>query len=71
MRQTLLIFTTILALAPASGMYAGTTRDDCVRLERQREQIVQQLRRPHSVSQANRLHARLREVRSRIAHGCR
>ncbi|HMV71937.1 MAG TPA: hypothetical protein PKC08_07145 [Pseudomonadales bacterium] len=71
MRQTLLIFTTILALLPASGMHARTSSDDCVRLERQREQIVQQLRRPHSVNQANRLHARLREVRSRIAHGCR
>ncbi len=42
MRQTLLVFTAILSLAPGTGMHAGTTSDDCVRLERQREQIVQQ-----------------------------
>ena len=43
----------------------------CERLEAERDRIYAQLRKPHSVSRARTLKARLREIRSRLAHECR
>ena len=45
--------------------------DDCARWERQIETVQQQMRRSHTAAQGNRLRARLRDLRARVAHGCR
>lgn len=66
-----LVFLMLLAFFPGGALHAIEREDDCRRFERQREQLVRQLRRPHSASQANRLHERLRKVRLYIAHQCR
>jgi hypothetical protein len=45
--------------------------DQCARWEAQYDSVQQQLRRPHSAAEGNRLRARLRSLRERIAHDCR
>ncbi len=72
MRHSFLPFLIAVSLAftfTAGPADAGGV--ECARWEHQREQLREQLRRPHTSAQANRLHTRLRELRSRIAHGCR
>jgi len=64
----------VFVLAFCAGLpspYAAATPDSCARLEQERQRIYQQLRRAHGIAAANRLHARLRELNSRIAHECR
>jgi hypothetical protein len=50
---------------------AAPAADQCERWEQQRERLEQQMRRPHSAAQGNRLRARMRDLRERIAHDCR
>ncbi|MCG3169293.1 MAG: hypothetical protein CALGDGBN_00811 [Pseudomonadales bacterium] len=71
MRHVLLPIVIVVSLTFAPTPAAAGTGSDCSRWEQQRQQLRQQLRRPHSAAQANRLHQRLRELGSRIAHGCR
>ncbi len=61
-------FTFALSLSTCAW---GKSAPDCSRLEASRERVWQQLRRPHSAEQANRLHARVRELNEQIAEHCR
>jgi hypothetical protein len=56
------------ASVPAPGTLAA---DQCEKWEQARERIYEQLRKGHSASRGNKLHARLRELDALIAHNCR
>lgn len=71
MRHVLLPLAVYLLLAGGNAPHAAANGNECQRLEKQRAQLVRQLRRAHSLKQANRLHERLRDVRTRLAHECR
>ena len=71
MHNLLLPILILVSLTFTAAPAAAEGGNDCTRWEQQRQQLRQQLRRPHSAAQANRLHQRLRELGSRIAHGCR
>ena len=60
-----LVFT-VCAAAPAAN-----AADDCARLEQQILSVEQQMGRSHTAAQGNRLRARLRGLRERVAHDCR
>jgi hypothetical protein len=69
-RNTPVVFIIVLSVfACCAPGVAGA--GECQRWEQQRERAQQQLRRPHSAAQANRLKARIRELHARIAHDCR
>lgn len=69
MKHALLAFTAmfVLSVHPAP---AAVGAPDCSRLEARRAALHQQMRRPHGVAQANRLHQRLRELNATIARQC-
>ncbi len=50
---------------------AASAAPDCARLEAARERTWQQLRRGHTAAQANRLHAKIRQLNEQIAAHCR
>ena len=68
--QRIVLFTLFLTLCSISATGSAAT-PACERLEQQRERIYQQMRRLHSAERGNQLRARLREINSKIAHGCR
>ncbi len=68
MKSPINILLVCLLVCSTSGARAASS---CASLEAQRESVYQQLRRPHGVTAANRLHARLRSLNERIAALCR
>lgn len=66
-RNRLVLAFCFALLAPAAAPADG----GCARWEAQYRSAQEQLRRAHSAAAGNRLRARLRELRARIAHECR
>ncbi len=66
MCTVIVLVVTVCAAAPAAN-----AADNCARLEQQIRTVQQQMRRSHSAAQGNRLRARLRGLRERVAHDCR
>lgn len=64
-RSLALALCILLPTAPA-----GASAPDCSRLEAQRDRAWQQLRKSHGAAQANRLHARVRQLNEQIAEHC-
>ena len=66
---------TCTAIVLLVAVYACPTdsraADNCARWEQQIQTVQQQMRRSHTAAQGNRLRARLRDLRARIAHDCR
>lgn len=61
----------VLILAVCACPPASRAAENCVRWEQQIQTVQQQMRRGHTAAQGNRLRARLRDLRARVAHGCR
>jgi len=70
-RWSLRVVLVIVPFMLAVGAGSASAADACARLEQQMTRVEQQMRRLHSAAQGNRLRARLREIRERIAHECR
>jgi hypothetical protein len=61
----------VLIVAVYACPSAARAGNDCARWEQQIQIVQQQMRRSHTAAQGNRLRARLRDLRERIAHDCR
>jgi len=61
----------VLIVAVYACQSASRAANDCARWEQQIQTVQQQMRRSHTAAQGNRLRARLRDLRARIAHDCR
>ena len=61
----------VLIVAVYTCPSAPHAANDCARWEQQVQTVEQQMRRLHTAAQGNRLRARLRDLRERIAHNCR
>jgi hypothetical protein len=61
----------VLSVAVYAWPSASGGADNCARWEQQIQIVQQQMRRSHTAAQGNRLRARLRDLRARVAHGCR
>lgn len=60
----------VLLLSLQMDCAHGHAASNCERLEAERDRIYAQLRKAHSVARARTLKARLREIRTRLAHEC-